>query len=89
MRLTREESEILKDFEEGRLVPSVTDEKILQRFADGAERAGEMRRKIDIRLTENDFQTVQIMAEEKGIPCQMLISSIIHEYVSGRKPSLQ
>jgi len=40
-------------------------------------------KRINIRLTEKDYNDIQIKAMEEGIPYQTLISSIIHKYNKG------
>ncbi|MEZ4526800.1 MAG: hypothetical protein R2941_12840 [Desulfobacterales bacterium] len=65
MKLTVEESEILKDFEEERLVPSVRDKEILQKFMDGASDFGKKTKIVSIRLPEEDFDAIRIKALQK------------------------
>ena len=40
-------------------------------------------KRINIRLTSNDLNNIQIKAAKEGMPYQTLISSIIHKYASG------
>ena len=40
-------------------------------------------KRINLRLTQKDYQQIQIKAIEEGIPYQTLISSIIHKYLNG------
>lgn len=40
-------------------------------------------KRINIRLTQKDFNDIQVKAVEEGIPYQTLISSIIHKYNKG------
>ena len=40
-------------------------------------------RRINIRLSTKDLETLQMLAIEEGIPYQTLIASILHKYVSG------
>ena len=40
-------------------------------------------RRINIRLSTKDLETLQMLAIEEGIPYQTLIGSILHKYVSG------
>ena len=40
-------------------------------------------RRINLRLTEQDYYRIQIKAAEEGIPYQTLISSIVHKYLNG------
>lgn len=50
------------------------------------EVAAETRRKrpVTVRLQERDLQRLGVIAQEKGIPYQTLIGSILHQYVTGR-----
>jgi len=41
-------------------------------------------KRINIRISERDFEMVQRKAIEEGIPYQTLISSLIHKYLSGK-----
>jgi predicted DNA binding CopG/RHH family protein len=78
------EQEILAAFEQGKLksVPDVEAEIAAAREA--AENTINRRRQVDICLTEQDFDLASIKAAEDGIPCQTLLASIIHKYLSGR-----
>jgi len=40
-------------------------------------------KRINLRLTEKDYQQVKIKAIEEGLPYQTLISSIVHKYLNG------
>ncbi len=82
MKLTHEESEILSDFEEGRLFPSVTDKTVLQKFTDAANRIHKKTKNVSIELTEDDFGCIMSESLRKGIPYQALISSIIRNYIA-------
>jgi len=82
MKLTREESEILKDFEEGSLFPSVSDKTVLQKFTDAANRIADKTAKVSIELTEEDFGCIVSESLRKGMPYQVLISSIIRNYIA-------
>lgn len=48
--------------------------------------AAETRRKrpVTVRLQERDLRRLRVIAQEKGIPYQTLIGSILHQYVTGR-----
>ncbi len=41
-------------------------------------------RRITLRLSSIDLESIQVRAIEEGIPYQTLISSVIHKYVTGR-----
>jgi len=81
MKFTHEESEILKDFEEGRLFPSVTDKDILHKFKDGALHFDRKIKTVSIGLPEEDFNAIQMKAMQKDMPFESLIRLIVHQYV--------
>ena len=83
-KLSVEERDILDRFERGDL-----------RSAPGAEREAEVARqaarntfnktkRVNLRVTERDFNLAHSRAREEGIPYQTLLSSVIHKYLAGR-----
>ncbi len=41
-------------------------------------------KRVNIRISSNDLEEVQVIAIEEGIPYQTLIASIIHKFVTGK-----
>ena len=41
-------------------------------------------KRVNLRLTEQDFSRTHARAREEGISCQTLLSSVIHDLLSGR-----
>ena len=41
-------------------------------------------RRVNLRVTERDFNLAHSRAREEGIPYQTLLSSVIHKYLAGR-----
>jgi len=41
-------------------------------------------KRINIRLSSNDLESLKTNAVEMGLPYQTLISSVLHQYVTGR-----
>ena len=41
-------------------------------------------KRVNLRVTERDFNLAHSRAREEGIPYQTLLSSVIHKYLSGR-----
>ena len=39
---------------------------------------------INIRISQQDLESLRRSAEQEGIPYQTLISSVLHKYLSGR-----
>ena len=83
-RLSPEEREILDRFERGELrrVAGVEDEMASARQA--ARATFRKTRRVNLRVTERDFDLAHARAREEGIPYQTLLSSVIHKYLSGR-----
>ncbi len=83
-RLSPEEREILERFERGELrrVAGVEDEMETARQA--APATFRKTRRVNLRVTERDFDLAHARAREEGIPYQTLLSSVIHKYLSGR-----
>ena len=81
-KLSKEEAQILKDFEAGEFESLLTLErkKMLQA---SAEETFKKDKRINLRLTQKDYHQIQIKAIEEGIPYQTLISSIVHKYLNG------
>lgn len=81
--LDREEQEILATFEAGEW-QSVGESARLLELQSYAKGAIAKDRWITLRLSSADLAGIQTRAIEGGIPYQMLISSVIHKYVTGR-----
>lgn len=77
--LDPEEEEILKAFEEGKLVRVKNFEEEKKRFQQIARNTLNKTRNINIRLTERDLAKLKRKAAEEGIPYQTLASSILHK----------
>lgn len=83
-KLDPEERELLHTLEDKDWVsiPDLEDEKnLLQRAAHAT--LSKIKR-INLRLSERDFELAHIKALEEGIPYQTLLSSIIHKFLTGR-----
>ncbi len=82
--LTKEEKEILESFEKDEWVPLPDGESEIGKHKRYARNTLKKDRRINIRISSKDLETLQLMAVEDGLPYQTLISSILHRYVSGR-----
>ncbi len=80
--LSKEEKEILKVFEAGEFKSVLTPrrKKLLQ---SAAEETFKKDKRINIRISSRDLESLQRRALEEGIPYQTLVSSVLHKYVSG------
>ena len=81
-KLSKEEKQILEDFEEGEFKSVLTPNRkeMVQATAEGAFKKD---KRINIRISSRDLEALQRRALEEGIPYQTLVSSILHKYASG------
>lgn len=82
--MTNEEREILERFERDEIhsIPGAEREMELARRM--ARNTFNKIRRVNLRMTERDFNLAHSRAREEGIPYQTLLSSVIHKYLSGR-----
>ena len=83
MKLDPEEKEILKAYESGRMNPRKPSNALLSDLSKAADNTFKKDKRINIRLSSHDLSGIQRKALEKGIPYQVLISGLIHQYVEG------
>ncbi len=76
------EKEMLKDFEQGKLIPVKKVKAEKRRYQRYASNTLLKNKRINIRLSERDLIHIQRKAVEQGMPYQTLIASIIHRYIS-------
>ncbi|MCY3913621.1 MAG: antitoxin [Chloroflexi bacterium] len=83
-KLNAEERDILDQFERGELrsVPSLEGE--IQAAREAARHTFNKTKRVNLRVSERDFNLAHARAREEGIPYQTLLSSVIHKYLSGR-----
>lgn len=80
--LDKEEEQIIKDFEEGKLVRTKDFEKQKKLFQEIARNTLNKTKNINIRLSEKDLQKLKRKAMEEGLPYQTLASSILHKFAA-------
>jgi predicted DNA binding CopG/RHH family protein len=81
--LDNEEKELLETFEAGEW-QSVKEPARLQELQSYAKAAIVKDKRITLRLSSIDLESIQTIAVEEGIPYQTLISSVLHKYVTGK-----
>ena len=79
-----EELEILDRFEAGELQSAPGSALEMQLAVQAARNTVRKTRWVNVRMTEHDFKLARLRAREKGLALQTLLSSVIHEYLSGR-----
>jgi len=84
IKLSEEEIDILKTYEDGEwgTVEEIEAEKA--RYAEYAHATFRKDKRVNIRITSKNLEALQKKALEEGIPYQTLISSVLHKYVNGR-----
>jgi predicted DNA binding CopG/RHH family protein len=83
-KLDIEEQELLDSLEndEWKSIANVKNEiKLHKKIAQNTLRKD---KRINIRLSTNDLEALKTNAVELGLPYQTLVSSILHQYASGR-----
>ncbi len=78
MKYDKEEKSILDAYKKGKLPLSTPSKKEIEAIKATARKTMVKDKRITIRLYEHDYQGIQKKALEMGIPCQTLISGIIH-----------
>ena len=81
--LDQEEKELMESIEhdEWQQVENFDQEK--KKAEAAARNTLKKDKRINLRLTQKDYNQIQIRAVEEGIPYQTLISSIVHRYLNG------
>lgn len=77
------EAERLAAFNKGAL-KSVATKAELAKFKAAPRVTALKDKRVNIRLSSGDLQNMQAKALEQGIPCQTLMASVLHKYVTGR-----
>ena len=79
-----EEQDLLARFKRGDLAAHPDAEREMTIAREAARNTFNKTRRVNLRVTERDFDLAHARAREEGIPCQTLLSSVIHKYLAGR-----
>ena len=79
-----EERDILARFERGERVARPDAEREIAAAREAARNTFNNTRRVNLRVTERDFDLAHARAREEGMPYQTLLSSVIHKHLSGR-----
>ena len=84
LELDREEQDLLTSFEadEWKSAPDLPTE--IEKYRQYAKASLKKDRRVNIRLSASDLETIQRKAVEEGIPYQTLMARVLHKYASGR-----
>lgn len=83
-QLNREERETLEKFDRGELRPVTAVEGEMTIARQAARSTFKKTRRVNLRVTERDFNLAHARAREEGMPYQTLLASVIHKYLAGR-----
>lgn len=83
-QLIPEEREILEKFERGELHRAAGAQDEIEAAQSAARSTFRKTRRVNLRVTERDFNLAHARARKEGIPNQTLLSNVIHKYLSGR-----
>ena len=78
------ERDILERFERDEVRPAPDAEREIDLARQAARNTFNKTRRVNLRMTERDFNLAHSRAREEGLPYQTLLSSVIHKYLSGR-----
>lgn len=79
-KLNKEEAKISRDFDKGVFKSVKNFDKEKKRYQGAAKRTLGKMRSINIRVSDRTLHRIKVLAAEKGLPYQTLISSLLHQY---------
>lgn len=82
--LDEEERELLKSLENDEWVSVDNLEEEINKHQKIARNTLKKDKRINIRLSSQDLEALKTNAVEIGIPYQTLVSSVLHQYTTGR-----
>lgn len=82
--LDNEEKELLESLETGAWVSVDNLEKEINTHEVIAKNTLKKDKRINIRLSSRDLEALKTNAVEMGLPYQTLVSSVLHQYITGR-----
>lgn len=82
--IDQEEKDLMESIEREEWKPVKNFNREKEKAVEAARNTLKKDKRINLRLTQKDYQQIQIRAIEEGIPYQSLIASIVHKYLNGR-----
>ena len=82
--IDREEKDLLRTYELDEWQPVADRDAEIDRYRRYARATFEKEERVNIAVSGNDLEALQRQAVEQGIPCEALMSNVIHRYASGR-----
>ena len=84
LKLNKEERDILVSAEKGECKRVRDFDKMRKRLQEAARATARKTKRVNIRISQRDLESLQVKAMQEGLPYQTLISSVLHKYVNGR-----
>jgi predicted DNA binding CopG/RHH family protein len=81
--LDKDEITLEKEIEKGEWVPVPDMAEEIKKYQSHARHALNKNKKINIRLSDWDYNKIKARAVQEGLPYQSLVSSLIHRYLTG------
>ena len=83
-KLDKEEQRLLDSVENGEWASVDNLQQEIKKHQEIAKNTLKKDKRINIRLSSFDLEALKTNAVEMGMPYQTLVSSILHQYISGR-----
>ena len=83
MKLDKHEKDLLATFERGEWKSVKNVPAVKKHFREVARETLQKDRRVSIRLSQKDLDTIRARAARQGLPYQNFISSVIHKFVVG------
>ena len=89
LKLDQEEMKVLRDFERGELKSINNFKEAKRQLEESAHDFLQKDKRINIRISSRDLNSLQKKAAKEGMPYQTLISSTLHKFVTGKLKSIE
>ena len=89
LKLDQKEVKLLRDFERGELTSINNFKEAKRQLEEAAHNFLQKDKRINIRISSRDLETLQKKAVKEGMPYQTLISSTLHKFVTGKLKSVE
>ena len=83
-KLDKEEQDILNSYDNDEWVEVPDMPQEIKKHIEYAKATHKKDKRVNIRISQRDLESIQRKALEEGIPYQTLISSLIHKYINGK-----
>jgi predicted DNA binding CopG/RHH family protein len=89
VKLNKEETDLEKEIRNGEWVSVPEMAAEIKKIQSKARNFLNKNKKINIRISEWDYNKIKARAAKEGLPYQTLLSSVIHKYLTGQLKAAQ